>query len=68
MREAAFLGWFGPIGISSVYYLLLAQREAQDSSVWRSGALAVLASIVLHGATATPFTHLMGRRFRRDRH
>ncbi|MFZ5779944.1 MAG: cation:proton antiporter [Pseudomonadota bacterium] len=57
--EAAFLGWFGPIGISTVYYLVLAQRETQQYEVWHSGSLAVLLSIVVYGASATPLTRRM---------
>lgn len=59
--EAAFLGWFGPIGVSSIYYLLLIRERTGLHQVWEIGSTAVLLSIVVHGTSATPLLQLMRR-------
>lgn len=64
-REVLFLGWFGPRGLASVVFALLAVErlaEAEEPLVGRAIAtvgLTVLLSVVLHGVTAGP----AGRRF-----
>jgi sodium/hydrogen antiporter len=62
--EVVFLAWFGPRGLASVVFALLALEELGTSSdiVRRAVAvvaLTVLFSVVLHGVTAGP----AGRRF-----
>ncbi len=60
-RERAFIGWFGVRGIGSLYYVavavgfgILSADEAQ--SLFWTVALCVVASIVVHGVTATPLS------------
>ncbi|SDZ20695.1 sodium/proton antiporter, CPA1 family [Micromonospora pattaloongensis] len=54
-REVVFLGWFGPIGVSALFYLTFSADEgARDPLLWNAGSLVVVLSIVLHGATAMP--------------
>lgn len=59
----AFVGWFGPRGLATVVFALIALEslELTDSGleVLATLALAVLASVVAHGLTAGPF----GRRY-----
>ncbi|MGY1683216.1 cation:proton antiporter domain-containing protein [Geodermatophilus sp. SYSU D01176] len=53
--DAAFLGWFGPIGVSALFYLALeAERLAVDPVVLAAGSLVVAASTVVHGVTSSP--------------
>lgn len=53
--EAAFVGWFGPMGVAALFYLTEAVREgAADGTVWAAGTLLVVASTLAHGVTATP--------------
>jgi sodium/hydrogen antiporter len=64
----AFIGWFGPRGLSS---LLLALLVVQAGVPGAEGLLAitgvvVLASVVLHGASATPVSAWYGRRVARQ--
>ena len=66
-RERAFLGWFGVRGVGSLYYAaaaiatgLLAVDEAQ--SVFWAIAVCVVASIVVHGITGSPFAGRLARR------
>jgi NhaP-type Na+/H+ or K+/H+ antiporter len=64
-REALFMGWFGPIGISALFYatLDLPSRAGGVSlaAVWPVTSLIIFASVVAHGASATGLTRLFGR-------
>ncbi|MEW2386097.1 cation:proton antiporter [Micromonospora sp. NPDC047707] len=62
-RSAVFLGWFGPIGVSALFYLTHSQEEgARDPRLWAAGSLVVVASTVAHGITATPGRRWYARR------
>jgi len=62
-RESLFTGWFGPIGIAGLFYATDVRHQvAHGETVWTVASLVVAASILVHGATATPFTRLYGRR------
>jgi NhaP-type Na+/H+ or K+/H+ antiporter len=52
--DAAFAGWFGPIGIAALYYALLVERRAGEPMVWEAVSAVIVASMVAHGMTATP--------------
>jgi NhaP-type Na+/H+ or K+/H+ antiporter len=53
--DALYLGWFGPIGVSALFYLALeAKRLGADPTVLAAGSLVVVASVVVHGVTAAP--------------
>ena len=62
-----YLGWFGPIGVSAVFYLtLIAERGAATPELLAAGVLVVVASVVVHGTTAAPgvalYRRVAGRR------
>lgn len=62
LRDAVFLGWFGPIGVSAVFYLMFSAEEGvRDPRLWAAGSLVVAASTVVHGVTAVPGRHLYRR-------
>ncbi|MFI7577826.1 cation:proton antiporter [Micromonospora sp. NPDC049497] len=62
-RSVVFLGWFGPIGVSALFYLTHSQQEgARDPRLWVAGSLVVVASTVVHGITATPGRRWYARR------
>ncbi|MDK3257651.1 cation:proton antiporter [Blastococcus capsensis] len=53
--DAVHLGWFGPIGISALFYLTLeSERLSIDPVVLVAGSLVVAVSTLVHGLTATP--------------
>lgn len=53
-RAAPFVGWFGPMGISAVFYLAHSRHEGvADPRLFAAGTLAVAASVVAFGLTAT---------------
>lgn len=61
-RDAVFLGWFGPIGVSAVFYLSHAEEKgATDPRLWALGSLVVVASTVVHGITSSPGRQLYER-------
>jgi NhaP-type Na+/H+ or K+/H+ antiporter len=54
-RDAVFAGWFGPIGVSAVFYLVLAEHEGvTDPRLFAAGTLAVAVSTLAHGISAVP--------------
>lgn len=55
------MGWFGPIGVSALFYATVVSSRTGYDIAWTLGSLIVFASIVIHGITATPFAKLYGR-------
>ena len=55
-RDWLFYGWFGPIGLSAVYYATTAQRHLHDERIWAIASMAIFSSIVVHGLTSSPFS------------
>ena len=55
--SVAFIGWFGPRGLASVIFALLALEDLHDAAeeVVATIALTVLLSVVAHGFSAQPF-------------
>jgi NhaP-type Na+/H+ or K+/H+ antiporter len=60
----AMLAWFGPRGLNSLLLLILALSAGAPRGDQLTGivGVVVLASIVLHGMTATPLANWYGRR------
>lgn len=53
--DALYLGWFGPVGVSALFYLTLeAERLGGDPVVLSAGALVVAVSTIAHGLTTAP--------------
>jgi sodium/hydrogen antiporter len=62
-RTVAFIGWFGPRGLASVIFALLAYDtlEAADGRrVLAAVTITVVVSVVAHGITASPFAARYG--------
>jgi len=59
--DTLFVGWFGPIGITSLFYATLAAQETGSEIVWTAVSLVVTGSILAHGATSTLFTLWYGQ-------
>ena len=58
LATQAFMGWFGPRGLASVVFLLIAIEEFEHSgaptTLVETATWTILFSVVLHGITATP--------------
>jgi sodium/hydrogen antiporter len=68
-RESTlFVGWFGPRGLASVVFLLIAIDDVGGTpvadSLLSAVGLTILLSVLLHGVTALPLTDAYGRRIR----
>lgn len=51
-----FYGWFGPVGVSALFYLTHAHEEgASQPEIWGAGNLVVAVSVLAHGVTGAPF-------------
>jgi NhaP-type Na+/H+ or K+/H+ antiporter len=62
VRNAVFAGWFGPIGAAALFYAMLIQDETGSARLWPFISLAIGASVLAHGVTATPMTRMFGAR------
>jgi NhaP-type Na+/H+ or K+/H+ antiporter len=60
----AFMAWFGPKGVATIAFslLILGRNVEAGQRIFNIAALAVFASILLHGATDTPGTNWIARR------
>ncbi|MGY5883511.1 cation:proton antiporter domain-containing protein [Modestobacter lacusdianchii] len=62
LRDGVFLGWFGPIGVSAVFYLTFSVEEGvTDPRLWAAGTLVVAASTLAHGVSSAPGRRLYRR-------
>ena len=62
-RTVAFIGWFGPRGLASVIFALLAvdTLAPHDASrVLAAVTITVVLSVLAHGITASPFVARYG--------
>lgn len=61
---AGFLGWFGPRGLATIVFMLVAFDELGDMprDLFEVGVLTVALSVVLHGLSATPLSSWLARR------
>ncbi len=62
-RTVAFIGWFGPRGLASVIFALLAfdtLRAADGNRMLAAVTITVVLSVVAHGSTASPLAARYG--------
>jgi NhaP-type Na+/H+ or K+/H+ antiporter len=62
VREGVLAGWFGPIGVSALFYVGLAEQEGAPRDVWTVGTLLVAVSILAFALSGPPVVRLLGRR------
>ena len=64
VQSVAFIGWFGPRGLASVVFALLAVEDLELNDSLRTAiatlAMTVLLSVILHGLTADVFARRYG--------
>jgi NhaP-type Na+/H+ or K+/H+ antiporter len=63
-QSIAFIGWFGPRGIASVLYMLMALSAigfAGHEQIMSVIALTVTLSVLAHGISAVPLSRLYGK-------
>jgi NhaP-type Na+/H+ or K+/H+ antiporter len=64
-RDGLFVGWFGPVGIAALFYVTGVEDRALMHEIWPHVSLVIFLSVLIHGTTATPLTHLYRRRSNR---
>jgi NhaP-type Na+/H+ or K+/H+ antiporter len=64
IAEKAFMAWFGPKGVATMTFslLILARGVESGARIFNLAALAVFASILMHGLTDTPGTRWIATR------
>ncbi|NHN58721.1 MULTISPECIES: cation:proton antiporter [Halorussus] len=53
-KDVGFTAWFGPIGISTLFYAMLAVQRTGSRRIWSIASLLIVASLLAHGLSATP--------------
>jgi NhaP-type Na+/H+ or K+/H+ antiporter len=62
MRDAVFAGWFGPMGVSAVFYVVYSIDEGvRDPRLFAAGTLAIATSVLAFGVSASPGRQLYAR-------
>lgn len=61
VKDALFVGWFGPIAVAAIYYASLMEKHLGQTLVWDVVSLVACASVVAHGLTGAPFTRWYGK-------
>ena len=56
--SAAMLGWFGPMGVATLYYATHIKEKAAMEEVWVIPSLIVVASTLVHGLSSVPLEKL----------
>ncbi len=71
VRTVAFIGWFGPRGLASVVFALIALESLELNEVLEdvlaTATLTIIGSVILHGVTAGPGARRYGAWVRRVR-
>jgi NhaP-type Na+/H+ or K+/H+ antiporter len=57
--SALFVGWFGPIGIGTLFYAAVALRETDAASLYPVATAIIAGSVLAHGVTDTPGSGLL---------
>ncbi|WP_435741885.1 cation:proton antiporter domain-containing protein [Nocardioides sp. SYSU DS0663] len=60
--DAVFLGWFGPIGVSAIFYLTEVGHRGASATVVAAGTAVVFVSVLAHGFSSDPGRRLYAAR------
>jgi NhaP-type Na+/H+ or K+/H+ antiporter len=68
MAARAFIGWFGPRGLSSLLLILLVAQAGlpEGNHLLALTGMVVLVSVIVHGVTATPLAQRYGQQVARS--
>lgn len=56
-----FVGWFGPVGVSALFYTAFVLERVHNPVVWSVCTLIIVGSVLAFGLSATPLTILYQR-------
>lgn len=60
--ETFVLSWFGPVGVSALFYATLAERHVGNHDIFVYATLAIALSVVVHGLSAAPLSAWLKKR------
>lgn len=60
--DTAFLSWFGPIGVSALFYATLAERHTGNHDIFVYTTLAIALSVLVHGISSAPLSGWLAHR------
>jgi NhaP-type Na+/H+ or K+/H+ antiporter len=67
LNTRLFIGWFGPRGIASILYILVAVHKIGNieghEQIFTVASLTILLSIILHGLSAQPLAILYSKKY-----
>lgn len=67
VRDALYLGWFGPVGVSALFYLTMeADRAGVNETVLAAGYLVLVVSTIAFGLSGAPGRALYARAAQND--
>ena len=61
LPETAFMSWFGPIGVSALFYASLAEQRTGNHQIFVYISLAITVSVLVHGLTTAPLSAWLRR-------
>ena len=63
-QSKLFIGWFGPRGLASIVFIVMAiDEKVPNADVLQQAVVyTVVLSILLHGITANPWANAIGKR------
>jgi NhaP-type Na+/H+ or K+/H+ antiporter len=65
--EKLFMGWFGPRGLASIVFAVIALNEnlPGGDTISMTVVCTIILSVVFHGISANPLADLLGARLKR---
>lgn len=54
--ETLFISWFGSVGISALYYVMVAEKHTGHQELFVWATLAITASVLIHGVSTAPLS------------
>ena len=61
VKDAAFIGWFGPMGVAALFYCFYTYKKLHVEEIWIISSLVVFGSVIVHGMTAYPWLTKYGK-------
>lgn len=58
-KDVGFTAWFGPIGVSTIFYAAFAVQRTGLRRIWPVASLLLFVSLLAHGLSATPLSRRM---------
>ncbi|HBG26512.1 MAG: hypothetical protein A2Y10_00950 [Planctomycetes bacterium GWF2_41_51] len=64
--SALFMGWFGPIGVSGLFYAAMVFRKTGLYKIYLAAMFVIFVSVLAHGLTEVPFTKIYRNQIKKN--